>query len=40
MQRTDTKSVLDKLKSCFACFGLPVVVLADNGPPFNSEHFR
>lgn len=29
--------MIDKLKFCF---GLPAVVLADNGPPFNSENFR
>lgn len=23
MQSTDTKSVVDKLESCFACFGFP-----------------
>ncbi|CAI6356579.1 unnamed protein product [Macrosiphum euphorbiae] len=40
MQSTDTKSVVDKLKSCFACFGLPAIVLADKEPPFNSENFK
>ncbi|XP_008189838.1 uncharacterized protein K02A2.6-like [Acyrthosiphon pisum] len=40
MQSTGTKSVVDKLKSCFSCFGLPAIVLADNGPPFNSENFK
>lgn len=39
MDGTDTKCVVVKLKSCFACFGLPTVVVADNGPLFNSENF-
>lgn len=37
MECTDTKSVVDKLKSCFTYFGLPSVVLADNSSPFNRE---
>ncbi|XP_062707058.1 uncharacterized protein K02A2.6 isoform X2 [Aedes albopictus] len=38
-QGTDTAKVLKKLVAYFARFGLPDVLVSDNGPPFNSYNF-
>lgn len=38
-QGTDSNRVLKKLVSYFARFGLPDVLVSDNGPPFNSHNF-
>ena len=32
--------VISKLKSLFARHGIPVELLSDNGPPFNSKEFQ
>lgn len=37
MSKTDAQAVIAKLRTCFAAFSLPKVVVADNGPPFASE---
>lgn len=36
---TDSDKVIKEFIGLFSCFGLPDVVLADNGPPFNSKCF-
>ncbi|XP_041356725.1 uncharacterized protein LOC121373946 [Gigantopelta aegis] len=36
---TDTKSVILKLKSTFARFGIPEQIISDNRPQFSSEEF-
>lgn len=40
MRRTDCLSVIGVLRNIFAYFGLPSMLVADNGPPFNAENFR
>lgn len=37
---TNTSEVLTKLIEFFARFGLPDVIVSDNGPPFNSHTFK
>lgn len=39
-QGTDCKRVLKKMVAFFARFGLPDVLVSDNGPPFNSNDFK
>lgn len=39
-QGTDCNKVLKKLVEFFARFGLPDVLVSDNGPPFNSHDFK
>lgn len=39
MTNTKASSVIDKLLSCFATWGLPVEIMTDNGPPFSSLEF-
>lgn len=39
MGKTDVSAVIEKLSLAFATFGLPVSVVSDNGPPFNSSTF-
>ncbi|GBL74994.1 hypothetical protein AVEN_243795-1 [Araneus ventricosus] len=34
-----TSSVVNALKTCFARFGIPEEIFADNGPPFDSKTF-
>ena len=36
---THSSSVIMKLKSIFSCFGIPKVVISDNGPQFSSYQF-
>lgn len=36
---TDSEKVIKKFIEFFAQFGLPDVVVTDNGPPFNAKHF-
>nr|CAI5855280.1 unnamed protein product [Callosobruchus analis] len=36
---TNAKNIILKLKETFAIFGLPVELVSDNGPPFNSQEF-
>ena len=36
---THSGSVIMKLKSIFSCFGIPKVVISDNGPQFSSYQF-
>ena len=36
---THSSSVIMKLKSIFSCFGIPKVVISDNGPQFSSHQF-
>lgn len=40
MGKTDAASVINKLRTCFAQFGLARCLVADNGPPFQSSEFR
>lgn len=39
MNLTDATSVINKLRNLFSVFGLPDVVVSDNGPPFSSFEF-
>ena len=40
MQRlTDAERVIKQFAKYFATFGLPDVIVTDNGPPFNSQQF-
>ncbi|XP_055911526.1 uncharacterized protein K02A2.6-like [Eupeodes corollae] len=32
--------VISKLKAIFARHGIPQIMISDNGPPYNSEHFK
>ena len=36
---THSSSVIMKFKSIFSCFGIPKVVISDNGPQFSSYQF-
>jgi hypothetical protein len=40
MKKTDAYNVKNILRRFFSIFGLPDLVVADNGPPFNSSEFR
>lgn len=40
MDKTDAYSVVCKLKSIFARFGVPEQLVTDNGPPFGSKEFK
>lgn len=40
MNKTDAGSVIGKLRTLFAYFGLPKTIVSDNGPPFNSKKFE
>ena len=37
---TNTKSVVNAMKSVFSCHGIPRKLRSDNGPQFNSKEFR
>lgn len=37
---TDAQHTIAKLRQTFSCFGLPEIIVSDNGPPFNSKEFR
>ncbi|KAG8176531.1 hypothetical protein JTE90_020365, partial [Oedothorax gibbosus] len=37
---TTSQSVINALKICFARFGIPEEIVADNGPPFDSSEFN
>ncbi|KAK3910618.1 hypothetical protein KUF71_020432 [Frankliniella fusca] len=39
MPRTTASSVIDVLLSVFALFGLPKIIVSDNGPPFDSNDY-
>ncbi|XP_052133101.1 uncharacterized protein K02A2.6-like [Frankliniella occidentalis] len=39
MSKTNASAVIDKLSLCFSTWGLPVEIMSDNGPPFNSVEF-
>lgn len=40
VNKTNSESIIEKLRTCFSIFGLPEVVVSDNGPPFNSSEFK
>lgn len=40
MSRTDVDSTLDALREIFARFGIPITLVSDNGPPFQSSKFE
>ena len=40
MSRTTSTRVITVLKSWFSRHGIPVIIISDNGPPFNSEDFK
>ncbi|KAL3188549.1 hypothetical protein MRX96_003509 [Rhipicephalus microplus] len=40
MRTTSASSVITVLKDIYACFGIPSEVVSDQGPPFDSAHFR
>ncbi len=40
VRSTKASTVIPKLHRIFATHGIPNVVKADNGPPFNSEEYR
>ena len=40
MSSTNSSSVISRLKGVFARFGIPDVLVSDNGPPFGSVDFR
>ena len=35
LHNTTAPAVINTLKTCFACFGIPEEIVADNGPPFD-----
>lgn len=39
LRKADANSVINKLEELFSYFGLPAVIISDNGPPFNSYQF-
>jgi len=39
MQFTKVKDVISKLLNLFAIFGLPKIMVSDNGPPFDSDEY-
>ena len=39
LQRTDSESIIEQLKSFFARHGIPEVVMSDNGPQYAEETF-
>lgn len=40
MNGTNADKTIEKLRKFFCTFGLPQFIVADNGPPFNSEQFH
>ena len=40
LSNLSAKSVIPKIDSVFALFGIPDVVKTDNGPPFNGREFN
>lgn len=40
MKTTVTNAVIDKFQKFFTVFGLPTILVSDNGPPFNSNVFQ
>ena len=39
LEKKDAKQIIKKLKRHFASHGIPVELVSDNGPPYNSEEF-
>ena len=37
---TSAQQTIDKLRSIFACHGLPAILISDNGSPFQSTEFQ
>ena len=37
---TSAKQTIEKLQSVFAIHGLPVILVLDNGSPFQSDEFK
>ena len=37
---TSAKQTIEKLQSIFAIHGLPITLVSDNGPPFQSDEFK
>lgn len=40
MTSTEAQSLISVLKSIFARFGDPELIISDNGPPFGSKEFE
>lgn len=40
MSKTDTKSLVNKLKEIFARYGVPNKIVSDNGPQFVAAEYR
>ena len=40
MKSTSALATIDRLRSWFARFGLPLEIVSDNGPQFSSEMFK
>ena len=40
IRSTSAKTVVPRLDTIFAAYGIPVTVRSDNGPPFNSHEFK
>lgn len=40
MSKTNASATIGKLREIFSVFGLPAELVADNGPPFDSNEFR
>jgi len=40
MNKTDAKSMVDKLREIVARYGLPGKIVSDNGPQFTSNEYR
>ena len=40
MAYTSALNTVEKLRQCFACFGLPDVIVSDNGPQFISSEYK
>ncbi|XP_031330712.1 uncharacterized protein K02A2.6-like [Photinus pyralis] len=39
-QGTNAAKTISKFRTVFSCFGLPEILITDNGPPFNSKEFE
>ena len=40
LKDTSTKTLLEKVKACFARFGIPKIIISDGGPQFRSYEFK